>query len=187
MNGHAVSKLFVGLLIAAGAGCAGASYAQESPRNPIAIPFQQQTPTRGVRLTGGILKRVFDNNIQYLLRNFAEDDLLYVYRQRAGIQNPPGNPFNWDTDGPKVTGSVAGLFLMGSGNALRWEEDRRLRGRMNALVVGIAACKQPNGFIMGYPEKDTALRENANYVRSWMTHGLIDAAAAGNPDALVLI
>jgi hypothetical protein len=58
---------------------------------------------------------------------------------------------------------------------------------MNALVAGIAACRQPNGFIMGYPEKETGLRENANYVRSWVTHGLIDAAAAGNPEALSLI
>ena len=156
-------------------------------KNPVAIPFQLRTPTEGVRLTGGVLKRVFDNNVKYLLNNFATDDLLYVFRERAGISNPPGKPFNWDKGGPQVTGSVAGLFLMGSGNALRWVDDRTLRERMNALVAGIASQKQPNGFIMAYPEKETALRENANYVRSWITHGLIDAALAGNPEALPLI
>ncbi len=155
--------------------------------SPVAIPFQLQTPTRGVRLTGGVLKRAYDNNIRYLLDNFAEDDLLYVFRERAGIPNPPGKPFNWDKDGPKVTGSVAGLFLMGSGNALRWEENPELKRRMDALVAGIDACRQPDGFLMAYPERETALRENANYVRSWITHGLIDASVAGNSRALQLI
>ncbi len=159
----------------------------DQPRNPVAIPLQLQTPTRGVRLTGGVLKRVFDNNAKYLLNHFAIDDLLYVFRERAGNSNPPGKPFNWDKGGPQVSGSAAGLFLVGSGNALRWEADPKLRERMNALVAGIAAEKQPNGFIMAYPEKETGLRENANYVRSWITHGLIDAALAGNPDALPLI
>ena len=40
---------------------------------------------------------------------------------------------------------------------------------------------------MAYPERETALRENANYVRSWITHGLIDASLAGNNEALPLI
>ncbi len=161
--------------------------AAEPAANPAVIPLQLQTPTRGVTLTGGVLKRVFDQNVAYLVNNFAEDDLLYVFRERAGMQQPPGKPFGWDKGGPRVTGSVAGLFLMGSGNALRWEQNGKLRARMNALVAGMAACKQPNGFIMAYPEKETGLRENANYVRSWITHGLVDAALAGNTDALPLI
>ncbi len=155
--------------------------------SPVAISFQLQTPTRGVRLTDGVLKRAYDNNVRYLLDNFAEDDLLYVFRERAGIPNPPGKPFNWDKDGPKVTGSVAGLFLMGSGNALRWQENPELRRRMDALIAGIDACRRPDGFLMAYPERETALRENANYVRSWITHGLIDASVAGNNRALQLI
>ena len=159
----------------------------EQPRNPVAIPFQLQTPTRGVRLTSGIFQRVFDNNVKYLLNNFAADNLLYVFRERAGNSKPPGKPFNWDKGGPQVSGSVAGLFLMGSGNALRWKDDPMLRERMDAVVAGIGAVKQANGFIMAYPEKETGLRENANYVRSWITHGLIDAALAGNLEALPLI
>jgi uncharacterized protein len=155
--------------------------------NPVSIPLVLEVPTRGVKLTGGVLKTTFDNNVNFLLNNFAEDDLLYVFRERAGQAKPPGKPFGWDKGGPRVTGSVAGLFLMGSGNALRWDESARLRARMNAVVAGMAACKQPNGFMMGYAEKETALRENANYVRAWVTHGLIDAALAGNADALPLI
>ena len=186
MNRRNLGRLSIALLLAAGAVTARPG-ATEPPANPVAIPFQLQTPVAGVRLTGGILKQVFDNNINYLLNNFPEDDLLYVFRERAGNPKPPGKPFAWDKGGPRVTGSVAGLFLMGSGNALRWQENQRLRARMNAVVAGIAACRQPDGFIMAYPEKETALRENANYVRSWITHGLVDAAVAGNPEALSLI
>jgi len=161
--------------------------APETANNPVAIPFQLQTPTRGVKLTGGVLKRTFDNNVEFLLNDFSVDDLLYVFRERAGKQNPPGKPFSWDKGGPRVAGSVAGLFLMGSGNALRWDEERRLREKMDAVIAGIAESKQADGFIMGYPEDKTDFRENANYVRSWITHGLIDASVAGNPQALPLI
>jgi hypothetical protein len=179
--------MWVSLIIAFGALPTAIGSRPAQPDNPVAIPFQLQTPVAKVRLTGGVLKRAFDNNTRYLLNNFPEDDLLYVFRERAGGRNPPGKPFNWDKSGPRVTGSVAGLFLMGSGNSLRWVEDAGLREKMNALVAGIAGCKQPNGFIMAYPEKETAVRENANYVRSWITHGLIDAAGAGNAEALPLI
>ena len=175
------------LLMAVGAVDRGLISAAQPPAHPVAIPLQLQTPEHGVTFTGGVLKRVFDNNVGYLLNNFAEDDLLYVFRERSGKQNPPGKPFGWDKGGPRVTGSVAGLFLMGSGNALRWEQNDQLRARMLALVAGMAVCKQPNGFIMGYPEKETGLRENANYVRSWITHGLVDAAVAGSAEALPLM
>ena len=187
MKRRSLIRLSIGLFIATGTVSALSGQSSEAPRNPAAIPFQLQTPAGGVKLTGGVLKQAYDNNVKYLLKNFSENDLLYVFRERAGKPDPPGKPFPWDKGGPRVTGSVAGLFLMGSGNAVRWEEDQKLRERMNAVVAGIAACRQPNGFIMGYPEKETGLRENANYVRAWITHGLIDAATAGNPEALALI
>ena len=175
------------LIVAVSLGRATLGADPGASQNPVTVPNQLQTPTSGVKLTGGVLKQVFDNNSKYLLDNFSENDLLYVFRERAGQPQPPGKPFNWDKGGPRVIGSVAGLFLMGSGNALRWEENPQLRARMNAVVAGIAACKQTNGFIMAYTEKDTTFHENPNYVRSWITHGLIDAALAGNPQALPLI
>jgi DUF1680 family protein len=159
----------------------------QAPGNPVAVPEQLRTPTGGVTLTGGVLQRTFDNNVKYLLDHFAEDDLLYVFRERAGRAKPPGKPFGWDNGGPRVPGSATALFLMGSGNALRWEQNEALRRRMDAVICGIAETRQPNGFMMGYSEEQTAVRENANYVRAWMTHGLIDASIAGNPKALELI
>ena len=180
-------KLWTGVFSALWVASMAWGAAPETAKNPVAVPFQLRTPTRGVKLTGGVLKRTFDNNVEYLLNNFSVDDLLYVFRERAGKQNPPGKPFSWDKGGPMVAGSVAGLFLMGSGNALRWDEDRRLREKMDAVISGIAESKQADGFIMGYPENKTDSRENANYVRSWITHGLIDASLAGNPQALPLL
>ena len=135
------------------AAAAGAAFAAGPPENPVAVPYLLQVPGRGVKLTGGVLKTAFDNNVNFLLNNFAEDDLLYVFRERAGQRNPPGKPFGWDKGGPRVTGSVAGLFLMGSGNVLRWDDSARLRARMDAVVAGMKACRAPNGFMMGYPEK----------------------------------
>ena len=41
--------------------------------------------------------------------------------------------------------------------------------------------------IMAYAEKDTGNGENPNYVRAWLTHGLIEADTAGNAKALPLI
>jgi len=188
MNTNHSGKSWTGIVCAIGLASLALGATPEVPQNPVAIPFQLQTPAGGVKLTGGVLKQIFDNNVQYLLNNFSVDDLLYCYRQRAGRQIPPGKPFNWDVGkGPEVPGSVAGLFLMGSGNALRWQEDRQLRERLNAVVAGLAELKRPDGFIMAYPEEKTTSHENANYVRSWVTHGLIDASIAGNSQALPLI
>src|SRR5512140_86041 len=107
--------LLSGCLVALAATCA--AFAAD---NPVAIPLVLNAPTSGVKLKGGVLKTAFDNNVNFLLNNFGEDDLLYVFRERAGQATPPRKPFGWDKGGPRVTGSVAGLFLMGSGNAVRW-------------------------------------------------------------------
>jgi len=143
----------------------------------------------GVRLTAGVLKRVFDDNLRYLLDAYALDSILYRFRERAGNANPPGQVIGWERE--RLYGSLAGLFLMGAGNALRWTEQAALRARLDAVVAGIEACRQPNGFIMAYKEEEAlnspVTAENPNYVRSWVTHGLIDASLAGNTRALPLI
>lgn len=64
---------------------------------------------------------------------------------------------------------------MGSGNVLIWENNPDLRDMMDQVVDGIDECKQANGFMKAYKETETAAGENPNYVRSWVTHGLIEA------------
>jgi DUF1680 family protein len=144
-------------------------------------------PRGGVRLEDGLLKAAFDNNIGYLLGSFTVDEMLKEFRDRAGKPSPAGlrepDKF-WQTD---LAGSNAGRFLMGAGNSLRWTDHPELRARLNAIVAGIAECRQPNGYIMAYPEDTIFYSERGAYTRAWLTHGLIEAGYAGNPDAFGLL
>lgn len=144
-------------------------------------------PRRGVTIDGGPLAAAMDHNIEYLLNSFSVDHMLQPFRERAGKPAPSGNRpqvHMWDTDLP---GSNAGRFLMGAGNTLRWKEHAELRRRMNEIVDGIAKCRQPNGYILAYPEDTIFYHERGAYTRSWVTHGLIEAGYAGNEKAWPLL
>lgn len=147
-------------------------------------------PLAGVQLQGGVFMSAIDNNIRYLLDSYSVDELLRHFRERAGLPIPASvrtpDPFEafWVDDLP---GSNAGRFLMGAGNTLRWQEHAELHARMNAVVEGIAACRQTNGYIMAYPEDTFFVSERGSYTRSWLTHGLIDAGDAGNATAFELL
>jgi DUF1680 family protein len=75
---------------------------------------------------------------------------------------------------------------MGAGNTLRWANYPELRQRMNQLIDGIEDCREPNGYILPY-HPDSTRSEEPNYARAWLTHGLIEAAIAGNPKAYELL
>jgi DUF1680 family protein len=151
------------------------------------VAYKASAPLKGVRLEDGLFKTAVENNIGYLLGSFTVDEMLQQFRQRAGKPNPPGlrkpDKF-WEED---LAGSCAGRFLMGAGNTLRWVEHPELQRRVNELVDGIADCRQPNGYIMAYPEDTIFFSERAAYTRAWLTHGLIEAGYAGNPKAFGLL
>eukprot|EP01116_Phalansterium_solitarium_P008534 TRINITY_DN22452_c0_g1_i1.p1 TRINITY_DN22452_c0_g1~~TRINITY_DN22452_c0_g1_i1.p1 ORF type:complete len:274 (+),score=72.85 TRINITY_DN22452_c0_g1_i1:211-1032(+) len=139
----------------------------DAPVTP-AIKYILATPTPSV------LQTVFQRNLVNLL-GYPLDDLLYYFRLRAGIPQPPGQCWGWDQN---LQGSIAGLFMMGSANALRWTDNATLQAELDALIDGIAKLQASDGFIMAYHENETIVAENPNYVLSWVTHGLID----GQPD-----
>jgi DUF1680 family protein len=149
--------------------------------------YKASTPLKGVRLEDGLFKTAVENNIGYLLNSFTVYEMLRQFRERAGKPNPPGlrkpDKF-WEED---LAGSCAGRFLMGAANTLRWVDHPELRRRMDELVEGIADCRQPNGYIMAYPEGSIFHSERAAYTRSWVTHGLIEAGYTGNPKAFGLL
>jgi DUF1680 family protein len=153
------------------------------------VPFQASVPLSGVRVSDGqgLFWRAMENNIAYLLTSFSVDDMLRPFRERAGKPVRTGMrqpiPF-WETTLP---GSSAGRFLMGAGNTLRWIDHPELRAWMNAVVDGIEECREPNGFIMAYPENMILNSERGGYTRAWVTHGLIEAGYAGNPKAFPLL
>lgn len=150
-----------------------------------AIQPSLTTPTGNVTLHGGVLSAALATNIAYLL-SWNVDDLLYNFRKRAGLPNP-GHCVGWDCTVDWVEGSLAGLFAMGAGGVLRWVEVPQLRTNLDALIAGIAACAEPSGYLMAFNESALAMDEHPDYTLSWTTHGFLEAAAAGNTQALPLI
>jgi hypothetical protein len=73
------------------------------------VPNQLTTPVGGVRLTGGVLKRVFDDNLRYLLDTYALDSILYRFRERAGAAHPPNQVVGWERE--RLYGSPPGKLL----------------------------------------------------------------------------
>jgi DUF1680 family protein len=151
------------------------------------VTYVAEAPRAGVTLHGGVFEAAMRNNIRYLLDSYTLDDLLIQFRARAGKLIPASSRTPdqfWESD---LAGSNAGRFLMGAGNTLRWIDDAELRSRFTALVDGIAECKQPNGYVMAYPEDTIFYSERGAYTRAWLTHGLIEAGYAGDERAFSLL
>ena len=151
------------------------------------VHFKAEAPRSGVTLDGGLFQAALQHNSQYLLNSYTTEDLLRQFYERTGKVSgfrPAGSQIFWEED---LAGSNAGRFLMGAGNTVRWLDDAELRKRLNAVVDGIEECRQPNGYIMAYPEDTIFYSERAAYTRAWLTHGLLEAAYAGNTKALPLL
>lgn len=149
--------------------------------------FRAQVPKAGVTLNGGVFEAAMRNNIEYLLNSYSTDDLLRQFYERTGkIKNfkAVGTQIFWEED---LAGSNAGRFLMGAGNTLRWIDHPELKRRLNVVVDGIEECRQPNGYLMAYPEDTIFYSERAAYTRAWLTHGLLEAAYSGNSKALPML
>lgn len=151
------------------------------------VLFKAEAPKAGITLDGGVFQAALTRNSQYLMNSYTTDDLLRQFYERAGkipVFRPTGSQVFWEED---LAGSNAGRFLMGAGNTVRWMDDPELRKRLNAVVDGIEECRKPNGYIMAYPEDTIFFSERAAYTRAWLTHGLLEAAYAGNPKALPML
>ncbi|MDR1516618.1 MAG: glycoside hydrolase family 127 protein [Dysgonamonadaceae bacterium] len=150
---------------------------------PVKAPLQ--TPRSGVTV-GGLFKQTFDKNIHYLLNSFSVHDMAHNFLVRAGKDAGEfEGPSSWFTRG--LGGSIAGRYLMGAGNALRWQSNEELRRRMNELVNVIDECATPEGYIYGYPEHTVLQGQNHAYARGWLSQGLVEAGIAGNPKAWPLL
>jgi DUF1680 family protein len=150
---------------------------------PVKAPLR--TPRSGITI-GGLFRQTFDRNINYLLNSFSVHDMAYTFLERSDLEAGTfEGPKSWFTTG--LGGSIAGRFLMGAGNALRWNEDAELRNRMNELIDYIEACARPDGYIYGYRERTTLCDQTNAYARGWLSQGLVEAGVAGNPKAWPLL
>lgn len=151
------------------------------------VQYKAQAPKSGITIGDGLFRKTMENNIQYLMSSFTFDELVRNFLVKAG---KPVKPMEerlknfWFLDLP---GQEAGRFLMGAGNTLRWIENADLRKRMDSIVDVIDECKEPDGYIMAYPENKIFEGEYGAYTRSWVTHGLIEAGYAGNTKAFTLL
>jgi hypothetical protein len=167
-------------------------YQKLMPRNDTqisqVIPFVVDVPTSNVTIRSGVLRTAFDNNILYLKQHFTVDNMLFQFRKRADIPNPPNATcIGWDCTSDWIEGSIAGLFLMGAGGHLRWTEDTQLRQMMNDLIDGIESCAEPDGYLAAFDQTKLATDEHPDYTTSWTVHGFLEAAIAGNQKALSMI
>lgn len=176
----------------AGGDADGTYYQKLQPRDDTpfgaqAVPFALDVPTGGVTLRGGPLGAAFDTGIEYLL-GYSVDDLLFQFRKRAGLPQPPGAAcIGWDCRADWIEGSLAGLFLMGAGGHLRWVEHPQLRSMMDQLIDGIENCTEADGWLSAYTQEKMATDEHPDYTTSWTVHGFLEAHIAGNPKALRMI
>eukprot|EP00041_Stephanoeca_diplocostata_P036289 m.1317491 g.1317491 ORF g.1317491 m.1317491 type:complete len:820 (+) comp24840_c0_seq35:130-2589(+) len=176
----------------------------EASHQPIkpAVEYPMSPILTGVTLHNNtIFANFFKANLAYL-ESFIVDDMLYWFRDRAGIPQPPhAASWGWDNGGPDkpygLRGSVAGAYLMGAGGALRYGVAdngtvavalARVQQTVTAIVDGIAAAQDPTtGYAMGFPMNESTYHENPDYVTSWVTHGLLEAATSGNDKALTVL
>ena len=174
------------------AAASGSTYYQRlQPRDDSpyaqAVPYALDVPTGGVQLNGGVLADAFDTGIEYLLK-YSVDDLLYNFRKRAGVPQPPGAAcIGWDCRSDWIEGSLAGLFLMGAGGHLRWREHPQLRAMMDELIDGIENCTEADGYLAAFAQEKLATDEHPDYTTSWTVHGFLEAHVAGNAKALRMI
>ena len=146
----------------------------------LAVKDRIFTPLSGVKLKEGLFKKVFDNNMAFL-KTLDIDSMLYWFRVRAG-RPAPGEPYRGHFE-DNIKGQTAGMFLMGAGNVLRWQEDDELRDTMDRIINCIEECSEPDGYIMAIPKRYFGTREYPHYVRIWLNYGLIAAGLSGNEKA----
>ena len=140
------------------------------------VPHGADAPERGVTLGPGVLKDVYEKNIEYLNHNFASP----TYVDGVGWSE-------W------LPASVEGRMLSGAGNTLRWGERDDMRKIVDTIIDDIEKRMRDDGYYNYYPENDSYTlnygrnSERKNYDRVFWTRGMIAAGTIGNDKAYGLL
>ena len=151
----------------------------------MAVPDQLFTPLHGVKLTGGLFRKVFDNNVQFNLKRLDMDRMRYWFDIKQG-RTPKAERYSGHFE-DNLKGQTASQYLMGAGNALRWEEHKGLRKGVSEVIDFISEAAEDDGWLMPFDKNNFAFKEYPHYVRIWLTYGLIAAARGGDKRAFPLL
>ncbi len=157
------------------------------------VEYAANMPETGVTLHDGLIKELFDRNIEYILR---------CYRESGYCEDSP----NWSQWLPAFNDS---RMLAGAANSLIWNEDSQvngqLRGIVDEIIVRIKSQAREDGYFNYYPEEEaytcidvpeepgsifhvnTHNSERKNADRVFWVRGMIAAADSGNEDALPIL
>jgi hypothetical protein len=161
-------------------------------------------PERGVRLLPGLVRKVYDGNIQNIKYNAS----LPHYCEGKGPDFLTEEERSCPGWSGWLPGSNEGRMLAGAAGALCWEEDPELRAIVDRIIGDIKGRMRDDGYFNYYaeeasytldhsmedwtdrslaPNTDAILSERKNYDRVFWTRGMLAAISAGNPDAPVLL
>jgi uncharacterized protein len=154
---------------------AAASYAVELfPRSPQAEPLREKLSLfrySDVKLTGGALKSQFDR-IHTAYLNLNEDQLLKVYRQRAGLPAPGPDMGGWYDAGAFAPGHSFGQYVSGLARFAEATADIATQAKVKRLVEGFAATIASDGYCYASTKAST---EFPAYIFDKHLVGLLDA------------
>jgi DUF1680 family protein len=168
------------------------------------VTGEAEMPNRGVVLLPGLVRRVYDLNIE----NIKYDAGIPDYCEGP----PPDHIGGKDKSRPGWSGwlpaSNEGRMLGGAAGALRWEEDPELRHIVDRIIGDIKGRMRDDGYYNYYPENESydlafsmdewtdrsvfpghagIFSERKNYDRVFWARGMLAAIQAGNPEAPELL
>jgi uncharacterized protein len=143
----------------------------------------QPFPMAQVKLLSGPLKDAMEINRTYLLE-VPNDRLLHMFRVTAGLPSTAEPLGGWEAPDCELRGHFAGGHYL-SACALMYasSKDEELRNKGNALVVEVAKCQKPNGYLGAYSEE--FYDRLKNHQKVWAPYYTYHKIMAGHLDMYV--
>ncbi len=125
------------------------------PVKPVVPLEARPIPLQDVRLTGGPLKEVQDQNGRYLLA-LSPDRMMSFLRQAAGLEPKAEGYGGWDGANRQLTGHIAGHYLSGVSLMYAATGDPRFKERADYLVkeLGAVQAKHGDGYIGAQADRE---------------------------------
>lgn len=146
-------------------------------------------------LLDSVFKKRFNKNYDYMM-NLRTDNLLRNYILEAGLWSYSGNSsttidpeeqledpstwhWGWESVTCEIRGHFLGHWLSAASKIYKTTSDPALLGKMNEIILGLAACQKANGngWVASIPEKYLTRMERGQSV--WAPHYTIHKTMMG--------